>query len=447
MEIRKITAAILAAASVTLAGCGNSASAGNGTAAETEDSAAAGTTSVASAEETEAAGNASAASRPAGEMRDMTTAEIVKDMGLGINLGNTFEAVSSSAATVQGFETAWGSPVVTQPLIQGYADAGFGVLRIPVAWSNLMADDYTISPELLARVDEVIGWAMDSGMYVIMNIHWDGGWWEKFPEDKDECMNKYTRIWEQLCDYYGSYGDKLMFESLNEELNWDSVWNKYGGGEGAEKEQVYALANEINQKFVDIVRASGGNNEKRHLLIAGYNTDIDLTCDELYKMPSDPAGRCAVSVHYYNPSTFCLLEKDADWGKARKVWGNTKDVHEMENYFDKLKEHFVDNGIPVIMGEYGCVALKNKTAENIRLFNLMAAEEMLKRGICPVLWDTTGTFYDRYTFKIKDEDYQAYLLRIKSGESVREEILAEHEAAREAAKAEAAKAENTAEAA
>ena len=182
MEIRKITAAILAAASVTLAGCGNSASAGNGTAAETEDSAAAGTTSVASAEETEAAGNASAASRPAGEMRDMTTAEIVKDMGLGINLGNTFEAVSSSAATVQGFETAWGSPVVTQPLIQGYADAGFGVLRIPVAWSNLMADDYTISPELLARVDEVIGWAMDSGMYVIMNIHWDGGWWEKFPE-------------------------------------------------------------------------------------------------------------------------------------------------------------------------------------------------------------------------------------------------------------------------
>ena len=98
-----------------------------------------------------------------------------------------------------------------------------------------------------------------------------------------------------------------MFESLNEEGGWEELWNRYSN-EG-DKEKSFSILNEINQKFVDIVRASGKNNGKRHLLIAGYNTDIDLTCDELYKMPADPENRCAVSVHYYTPSTFAILEK------------------------------------------------------------------------------------------------------------------------------------------
>lgn len=419
MDIKKIIA-FVAASVCMISGCGNSAAVkddGNGT------TAAADTGTVTEAQEEPA--------RVQGEMRDMTTQQIVEDMGLGINLGNTLEATGGTFDTVLGYEKSWGSPEITRPLIQGYADAGFGVLRVPVAWSNLMADDYTISPQLLARVDEVIGWAVDSGMYVIMNIHWDGGWWEKFPEDKDECMKKYTRIWEQLCDYYGDYGDKLMFESLNEELNWDSVWNKYSGTTGENKEQVYALANEINQKFVDIVRGSGGNNAGRHLLIAGYNTDIGLTCDDLFVMPDDPAGRCAVSVHYYTPSTFCLLEKDASWGKAKKTWGTKADVAEMEKYMDMMKEHFVDKGIPVIVGEYGCVGVKNKTAEQIRRFNLIAAEEMLSRKMCPVLWDIKGLFYDRYFFTMKDEEFMTGLLRIKDGESLKEELLAKKEGSSE----------------
>jgi endoglucanase len=286
-----------------------------------------------------------------------------------------------------------------------------------------MAEDYTISPELLARVDEVIGWAIDSGMYVIMNIHWDGGWWDNFPTDKDECMKKYTRIWEQLSEYYGNYGDKLMFESLNEEGGWQSVWNRYSGTSGEDKEKSYALLNEINQKFVDIVRAGGENNAKRHLLIAGYNTDVELTCDELFVMPDDPAGRCAVSVHYYSPSTFCILERDADWGKAKKTWGTEREIAEMEQYMDMLKERFVDKGVPVIVGEYGCVAVKNKDAETIRRFNLIAAEEMYKRKMCPVLWDIKGLFYDRYFFTMKDEEFQKGLARIKNGESLIDELM------------------------
>lgn len=336
-------------------------------------------------------------------MRDMTTAEIVRDMGLGINLGNTLESCGSwisSSNGVSGYETAWGSPIITEDMIKGYANCGFGVLRIPVAWSNLMGEDYTISPDYMARVKQITDWTLDSGMYAIVNIHYDNGWWKNFPDDKEECMKKYTRVWEQITENFKDYSDKLMFESLNEEGGWESLWNRYSGSTDGKAES-FGLLNEINQKFVDIVRASGGNNPLRHLLIAGYNTDIDLTCDELFVMPSDTANRCAVSVHYYTPSTFCILEKDASWGKAQSEWGSEEDVELLTHYMDMLKENFADKGIPVIIGEYG-VSTGNKTPETIRLFLSSVAKEAYKRELCPVLWDITGVFYDRNQCTFKD---------------------------------------------
>ena len=121
-------------------------------------------------------GNATAAkTTTANEVREMTTQEIVNDMGIGINLGNTFESCGMNYSEVQKYETGWGSPVVTREMIQGYADCGFESLRIPVAWSNMMSrENYDINPDYLARVKEVVGWALDSGLYVVMNIHWDG---------------------------------------------------------------------------------------------------------------------------------------------------------------------------------------------------------------------------------------------------------------------------------
>ena len=177
-------------------------------------------------------------------MRDMTTMEVVQDMGLGINLGNTMESSGMYLASVQGYETGWGSPVVTKEMIQGYKDSGFGVLRIPVAWSNMMQRDYTIHPDYLARVKQIVDWALESDLYVIMNIHWDGGWFEGFGKDdkRDGCFEKYESIWTQLTEAFKDYGDKLMFESLNEEGGWDEVWNRYSG-EG-DKEKSYGILNE-----------------------------------------------------------------------------------------------------------------------------------------------------------------------------------------------------------
>ena len=142
-----------------------------------------------------------------------------------------------------------------------------------------------VEDKYIARVKEVTSWAIDSGMYVIVNIHWDGGWWTNFPTDKENCMKKYKSIWTQLSNGFAEFGDKLVFESLNEEGVWDSVWNRYGGTTG--KLEAYGLLNEINQTFVDVVRSTGGNNTYRHLLIAGYATDITLTCDSYFKMPNE----------------------------------------------------------------------------------------------------------------------------------------------------------------
>lgn len=340
------------------------------------------------------------------EMRNITTMELVHDMGIGINLGNTYDSCGDWIAqwgdgTVESYETAWGSPVITKPMIQGYANEGFGVLRVPVAWSNMMGDNYTISPEYLAKVKQVVDWAIECDMYVIINIHYDNGWFAGFSTNKDECMTKYTRIWTQLSEAFSGYGDRLMFESLNEE----GVWNDIA------REDAYALLNEINSTFVNIVRSSGGNNAYRHLLIAGYATDIDKTCDALFEMPDDPQNRCAVSVHYYTPPTFAILEEDASWGKSRSTWGTANDLNQLESYMNKLETTFVNNGIPVIIGEYGCPT-KNKEADSVRLFLSSVCEAAYTRNMCPVLWDITDLHYSRTGCCLKDSKLKAAFCKI-----------------------------------
>ncbi len=354
-----------------------------------------------------------------GEMRNMSTIELVEDMGIGINLGNTMEATGDwinpdGKASVKDFETAWGSPEITKKMIQGYADEGFGVLRIPVAWSNLMKDDgtYTIDADLMKRVTQIVDWTLETGMYAIVNIHWDGGWLKELPTNKNECMTRYTHMWEQISDNFADYGDHLMFEAQNEELGWESLWNQYSNQ--GDKEKSYALVNEVNKKFIDTVRASGSNNSYRHLLISGYITDVNLTCDPLFEIPYDPVNRLAVSVHYYIPSTFAILEEDADWGKAAYSWGSAAEKAELEKNLDLVKTTFYDKGVPVIIGEYGCPT-KNKDADSVRDYLTSVCREACERQLCPVLWDTpVNGHYDRSTCKLKDSQLKANFAEIVS---------------------------------
>lgn len=334
------------------------------------------------------------------KISDRTTMEIVDDMGAGINLGNTFDSTGNWFHDVPGQETAWGSPIITKKIIKGYADAGFGVMRLPVSWTVLMDDEGNINAEFIDRVEEVVNWILDSGMYCILNSHHDG-WSEKFYDDEAAAMELYEKMWKQICERFKDYGEKLMFESMNE-VGFDNMWNRYGGTQG--KAEAFELFNKINQKFVDIVRASGGNNGERHLLIAAYWTDFVHACDELFEMPEDPKGRCAVSVHYYTPSTFCILSEDADWGKARSDWGSEADYDELNTHFDMMKENYIDKGIPVIVGEYGCTT-SNKTREVAELWLNSVTEAALERDMCPVLWDTPGGEYDREKAEFKHPDF------------------------------------------
>ena len=344
--------------------------------------------------------------------------QFVEDMGIGINLGNTFEACGDWIAqwgdgTVHSYETAWGSPIITEKIIKGYKDSGFNTLRVPVSWSNMMGDDYTISSEYANAVKQVVDWAMAQDMYVIVNLHYDNGWLENFPTQKEECMYRYKRIWQQVSDVFKDYDERLVFEGQNEELGWSSVWNQWGGTKG--KAESYALVNEINQTFVDVVRASGGKNKARYLLIPGYNTGIEATVDKLYKVPKDKEKHVIISVHYYSPSTFAILTDDASWGKNQRTWGTASDINELKKSMDMLKKRFLDNGIPVIIGEYGC-PMENKDINSVRKYLSKVCEEAYSRGMCPVLWSTPGHIYDREACKISDKIIEAnYRKIVKKG--------------------------------
>lgn len=351
---------------------------------------------------------------------DATAVEIVKDMGIGINLGNTLESCGDwiTNKTVNGYETAWGSCTITEDIIKGFASEGFRSVRIPVAWSNLMSTDgtYTIDSNLMARVTQIAKLVTDNNMYAVVNIHWDGGWWDKFPTDETTCMAKYTAIWKQVAANFKDFDNRLILESLNEEGGWSSVWNQYSGTTVGKAES-YGLLNKINQTFTTIVRNSGSHNATRLLLIAGYNTGIDTTCDSLFKMPTDPANKCAISVHYYTPSTFAILTEDASWGKNAKTWGTNSEKAELATNMNKMKTHFVDKGIPVIIGEYGCPK-KNKDADSVRLYLSSVCQAAYENNMCPMLWDTynrddpTSNHYNRATHKMVDNVLRTLLRKV-----------------------------------
>ena len=351
------------------------------------------------------------------KLRDMTTMEITKDMGIGLNLGNTLESCGDwiweyGDHSVKSYETAWGSPEIQKEMIEGIKKEGFGVMRLPVHWFNLMSDDYTINSDYMARAKQIVDWALDAGLYVILNIHHDEKeFFKNLPTKTDETIKNYKKIWTQIADAFQDYDDYLMFESLNEEACWGDVFNQWSGSDTGKKE-VYDYTYKLNQAFVDVVRNSGGNNPERHLLLAGYCTDAALTCDSLFKMPNDPAKRCAVSIHYYTPPTFTILSEDADWGKAQSTWGNQDEIKELNNNFDMIKSTFIDKGIPVIIGEYGSVT-ENKELDSVYNFLYSVCKAAYSRNMVPVLWDATNGFYDRSKSAMKDPVLRDMLNSVK----------------------------------
>lgn len=367
---------------------------------------------------------------------------LIRDMGLGINLGNTMEAFGDyiDGSSVSDYELAWQleKNLITADMIQGMRDAGFKTLRIPVAWSNMMPDDgkYTINEAYFNRVDQIIGYALDAGMYPIVNIHFDGGWWARFGSkdaaERQEAMKKYKTIWTQLADHYKEYPDMLILESANEELGTrlNSTDDYVNSGYYKSEDDLYKLTNEINQIFVDIVRASGGRNADRYLLIAGYDTDITKTCDSRFELPADTVpGHLIVSVHYYDPPTYCIAgDPKNSWG-YRDSWGTDEDIKKMQAGLSKLESCFTSQGVPVIIGEYGVASVEgtNERKEGRDLFFRNVCEYSLHHGICPVLWDT-GFVYRRSTVSMFNAKEAADYLELAAKAEAMEAFVPEAKA-------------------
>ena len=351
-----------------------------------------------------AASPAQAAPHRTGEISNLSSIAFVKEMGAGWNLGNTLEATGATLPSIADYETFWGNPLTTPEIIAKIAGMGFKSIRIPVAWSNLMSEDFTIHPDLMDRVEEVAGYALDHDMYVVINIHWDGGWHSRFYDDYDWAMAKYTAIWQQVGARFRDYDDHIIFESFNE-VGWPKIFNHYGGVSAVTQsaKPAFDLLNTINQTFVDIIRASGGNNASRYLLIAGYNTDIELTCHEYFAMPKDAAEHLMISVHYYHPWDFVGLAEDASYAPLRTTWGTPQDMRDLMRYLGMMKK-FTGQGIGVVLGEYSvCDGIALKDPFSIRLWDTTVTKTALQMGYCPMFWDNGHILLNRATLAFYDE--------------------------------------------
>ena len=354
----------------------------------------------------------------------MDAYDIVKEMGAGTNLGNTLESCGTwiDSSSASNYEIAWGQPVTTQEMIDGMKAAGFDSIRIPVAWSNMMADDgtYTINENYFNRVETVLNYALNADMYVIINIHFDGGWWARFgsktEQERKDAMTKYKTMWTQIANRFQEYSDRLIFESANEELGTrlNSTDDYKGSGYYAKDDldSLYKLTNEINQTFVDIVRSTGGNNARRFLLIAGYDTDISKTCDLKYKMPTDTIdSHLMVSIHYYSPATYCIVDNPKNsWGYDAS-WGTDEDLETLKGELSQMRISFVNKGYPVIIGEYGVTDTKISENNFVRkegrdLFFRNVCEFALENNMCPILWDCSQVF-DRRNLTMTNEAEKA----------------------------------------
>jgi endoglucanase len=330
------------------------------------------------------AGGPPATNTPAGDMQ--SAEQIALAMLIGWNLGNSMDAV--------GGETAWGNPTVTPELIKAVAAAGFKVVRIPVTWVRHFGPGptFTIEPAWLSRVAEIVGYVFDAGMYAIINVHHDGaeggdGEWLSLRDGSENLsathdmavQQQFVALWQQIASHFAKHSDKLLFESMNEiKVGYDKPDPAY-----------YKTITALNQAFVDTVRASGGNNTQRCLVVPGYNTNIEYTL-EGFVTPTDPSpGRLILSVHYYDPWSFAGMGETHAWGTGNPGADNWGQEPWVDEQFDKLKNKYVSAGLPVIIGEYG--AVHQADAQNYRRYYMeYVTKAAVDRGLVPIYWDNGG---------------------------------------------------------
>jgi endoglucanase len=349
--------------------------------------------------------------------------EIAAKIKVGINIGNTLEAV--------GGETAWGNPLISNTLLQSYKALGFNAVRLPCSW-NQYANQTTakISDTWLARVKQVVQYCVNNDLFVVLNIHWDGGWLENncTVAKQTENLAKQRAFWQQIATTMRDFDEHLLFASANEP-------------NAANATEMGVLLT-YHQAFINAVRSTGGKNAYRVLVVQGPSTDISTTNSLMSTMPTDVvSGRMMAEVHYYTPWNFTGMSKDETWGNMFYYWGlgfhSTTDLAHNANWgeesavddnFNMMKRKFVDKGIPVIVGEFGAMRRSGLSADAMTLHKASRAyflKYVTKRantcGLMPFYWDTgildnTGSgIIDRTTGAVGDQQSLDALMQGAAG--------------------------------
>jgi len=334
-----------------------------------------------------------------------TAAQLAAKIKLGWNIGNTLEAI--------GGETAWGNPKVTEGLIKAVKQSGFNAIRIPCSWDQY-ADKTTgkIQDAWLNRVKEVVQYCVNNDVYVMLNIHWDGGWLENncTPEKKDSVNDKQKAFWEQIATTFRDFDEHLIFAGANEP-NVDNA-TKMG------------VLLSYHQTFIDAVRSTGGKNAYRVLVVQGPSTDMEKTVQLFSILPTDKvSNKMMVEVHWYAPYQFALMTQDASWGNQFYYWGRnyhsaTDLAHNptsgeeslVDNDFKSMKDNFISKGIPVVLGEFDAIRRSNLTGDSLKLhltsrayFFKYVVKQAKANGLLPFYWDAGSGIINRNSNTVSDQ--------------------------------------------
>lgn len=307
-----------------------------------------------------------------GTIRDMSSFDLVAEMGVGWNLGNSFDVRSRD-------KTMWGNPLPTEDMIEAVRELGFTTIRIPVTWDYNLADEapYELEEPYLDRVQIIVNAAIESGMHVILNTHHEDEWVGPVPSNFSTVSPRLVSLWTQVAERFRNYGDVLIFETLNEPRVVGSP-GEWTGGTAAER----ATLNELHRVSLDAIRATGGNNANRHIMISTYAAGtVQAAMDDLVIPNDDP--NVIVSIHTYFPFTFAL--------EGTTPWGTDADKENLRQELDRVRDQFiVDQQRPVILGEWGAVS-SNDLEDRLEYAEFYVTEA-LERGLLPVVWDDGGDF-------------------------------------------------------
>lgn len=326
------------------------------------------------------------------EIPDNDAMALLRDMKCGWNLGNTFDAYNgyNSYFSGTGMESSWVGVKTSRKLIAAIKEAGFNTIRIPVSWHNHVDKNDVIDQEWLDRVREVAGWALDEGMYVIVNVHHDNDKNYFYPDTVhyDRSAAYLTAIWTQMAEAFKECDEHLILESMNEPrlVGTQYEWNWMNSNSECRLSAKYI--NQLNQLFVDTVRASGGNNATRYLMVPAYCASPGSAADQLFQLPEDTAdNRIILEAHAYTPYNFALNLNSSD--RSFDLEKDKNKMSEIASFMNNLYNRYIKYGVPVVIDEFGALDKDGNTQDRVN-FTAYYIASASTRGITCVWWDNHG---------------------------------------------------------